>query len=106
MLQHSEGEVSGPVLTVEKCDCPEGYTGKYSKKGQCCGLVTFWSGSGSADPRIRILLFTSVADQVTKNQGFSYFFLLVDEGSGSVQILTDPYLGGQKSSRSTTLKKA
>ena len=32
ILQHSEGEVSGPVLTVEKCDCPEGYTGKYSKK--------------------------------------------------------------------------
>ncbi len=45
---------------------------------QCCGSLTFWYGSGSAG----------------RNQGFSYFFCLMMDvsgsKSGSVQIMTDP----------------
>jgi hypothetical protein len=93
----------------------------YPIEHQCCGSVT-WHGKdpdpqigqiGTTDLRIRILLFSSVADKMptkikffrvfcllifegiltsvfinkksknSKNQGFSYFFCLLMEGSGS-----------------------
>jgi hypothetical protein len=34
--------------------------------------------------------------QNSRNQGFSHFFHLMMEGSGSVQIITDPDPGGPK----------
>ncbi len=49
---------------------------------QCSGYVTFWYGSGSADPylRIRILLFSSVTYQMPTNN-YIYCCLLLFEGT-------------------------
>jgi hypothetical protein len=93
--------------------------------------VTFWYGSGSADPYLclkdtnpsRILLFSSVTFKMStkkffsklfclqyyflkgRNQGFSYYFCLMIEGSGSVRrtngswsaiLQAIPYLSSMK----------
>ncbi len=66
---------------------------------QCSGSVTFWYGSGSADPYFWLAdpdpaFFVSDLQKVIKKsqnrryQGFSYYFWLMMEGSGSV-ILTN-----------------
>ncbi len=83
--------------------------------GQCCGSVTFWHWSGSClfrqvfcsiffafyflkVPFIYISLqrLSPKEAKCRRNQGFSYFFCLFMEGSGSVQIMTDPNPGGPK----------
>ncbi len=76
-----------------------------------CGSVTFWYRSGSADPclwpiqwiqiRLQFLIFDSLSfflhhfsktkshrkkSQNNKEQGFSYYFCLMIEGSGSVPL--------------------
>jgi hypothetical protein len=58
---------------------------------QCCGFVTFWDGSGSADPTpdpARILVFSSVTFKIcTKTVGIKgylpYYFCLIIEGAGA-----------------------
>ncbi len=69
---------------------------------QCCGSVTFWYGSESADPCLRQMdpdpapdpaIFVSELQDSKKpifstlenrsNQCFSYYFCLVIKGSGS-----------------------
>ncbi len=50
---------------------------------QCCGSMTFWggSGSGSADPCLWLM-----ESQNSRNQGFSYYFCMMIEGSGSIPL--------------------
>jgi hypothetical protein len=65
---------------------------------QRCGSVTFWYGSGSADPYHLLPdpdpAFSSVADKTNKNQFFAYYFLTDPDrekhgsyGSGSTTLL-------------------
>jgi hypothetical protein len=87
-------------------------TGKRNCRNQCCGSVTFWYGSGSADttclwqmdpdpaPDPAIFFITNVPflkvhlhhflklkvkkkSENSRNQGFSYYFCVTTEGSGT-----------------------
>ncbi len=97
---------------------------------QCCGSMTFWPGSGSADPCLwrmdpdpvifviglqgaykkLILVFLLISflgyiykkkSQNSPNEGFTYFFWVI-EGSRSIP-LTHPDPGGPKTYGSATL---
>jgi hypothetical protein len=71
------------VLTVEKCDCPEGYTGKYSKKRST--VKDSWHFGPDPDPRIRTTDFRirtpDPSDKVPTRNKFSKSFVFACYGT-------------------------